>query len=1213
MENKPIVTCHGEQELFSSIHAELVQGLPREAVEWRRSYGRAPKMIHVDVNFVPYNSDLLPSENDRKLLQLPVFHMYWTECPDADAYKVCVKNDIAAWQQSLKEHNVSDWLIVLVETANPKRGNKQKFLPRTSVLDKIKNDFCSKQSDRVIVLHEPNNPVPTPRAQDSQVLFLQRLRSLILLAYNRVLGRFEELIRAERESRNNKDWNFCQYFLLQEELAFMFETLRQFEDALVQYDELDALFSQFIINSSAGATPKWLSDFQAPCHCWDGLNLSKPVNMDKRELLERGKPTLLDVRNYLFSRQAALLFLLKRPWEVAYRAQNFMHNCVQELKILEVSMPEGSIACWVFLSCLEVLQKCERSSDAAHINTYSHYTASLWLYAQKKLHELGLLAGLMPDTAGPTSEQLNSVVDLLSGMGQTAEIGARENSPNQMLREALSSQEAFTKHYLELSELAMGTFKHIGRMRSARLIGQDLAKFYMKTGELHKAETFLSDALRIYEKEAWPWLVASTRKDLAECHKKLDNKEKYLKLCCQIAAEALLPESERQAYYEEMKRLTSEVEQSEDAGDSKSLIPLDTICALPALSVDPADGHVGKEEAVSIKVTFTSHLPAPITIDLITLQLHDQSMTGGVATDGQPMGMEKSPSQDSLQRLRNLEAVSRVREKGGVGVTPDFQSEVKMAGEVDIELSTLVCRNAQALLQRQDSSSSLGRTKDVVVKETCSRSLTLEHVEMQPGRNVVEFEFKSEENGTFQVRQLVFKINNAEFLANTEDCPEIEVFSKEAQLSISSKSGLLSGIPQVVNLGLTTGHSPVATGTSLAITTPAALSVLPSKKEEYEVESSPEGGSIQFLQDVKSYSEIALKVCIVAEMGRQTAAEREEKENIQFSVECPWSETVMTTLEFSNPFTFHHKIYTAGQRKFLQVSVQSCGRPSFELSNGSLEVRGERSLTLTPSFRFTSIPLQPGKTVSYLWEAKPCTESWPFDMTSLQFSVIYRPLDLNLDAESADTPDDSTRDRTSFYDFDIENYQTLFEITSIIKPPQKEELCKAGTLCSLDVTIKILDTPTAVAMANSSGDTPTNTPLTPTVQSVSSLMYEIDTDGGMWAVCGRSTGVVTMPTKGSEITEVTLEVIPLVAGFLPMPAIRLSQYMTGVQAKDGKPMTETNTTNANNQASHHHSNSSDRKPTILPFRDSQVYYRSKACQIRVLPECNLSTVEVAVS
>lgn len=38
----------------------------------------------------------------------------------------------------------------------------------------------------------------------------------------------------------------------QEELAFVFEMLQQLEDALVQYDELDALFSQYVVNFGAG-------------------------------------------------------------------------------------------------------------------------------------------------------------------------------------------------------------------------------------------------------------------------------------------------------------------------------------------------------------------------------------------------------------------------------------------------------------------------------------------------------------------------------------------------------------------------------------------------------------------------------------------------------------------------------------------------------------------------------------------------------------------------------------------------------------------------------------------------------------------------------------------------------------------------------------------------------------------------------------------------
>ena len=56
-------------------------------------------------------------------------------------------------------------------------------------------------------------------------------------------------MRGERERRNETNWNFCEYFLLQEELAFTYEMLGIYDEALVQYDELDALFTQFVLNS----------------------------------------------------------------------------------------------------------------------------------------------------------------------------------------------------------------------------------------------------------------------------------------------------------------------------------------------------------------------------------------------------------------------------------------------------------------------------------------------------------------------------------------------------------------------------------------------------------------------------------------------------------------------------------------------------------------------------------------------------------------------------------------------------------------------------------------------------------------------------------------------------------------------------------------------------------------------------------------------------
>ena len=35
-------------------------------------------------------------------------------------------------------------------------------------------------------------------------------------------------------------------------MAFVFEMLGLFDEALVQYDELDALFTQFVLNSAVG-------------------------------------------------------------------------------------------------------------------------------------------------------------------------------------------------------------------------------------------------------------------------------------------------------------------------------------------------------------------------------------------------------------------------------------------------------------------------------------------------------------------------------------------------------------------------------------------------------------------------------------------------------------------------------------------------------------------------------------------------------------------------------------------------------------------------------------------------------------------------------------------------------------------------------------------------------------------------------------------------
>lgn len=64
------------------------------------------------------------------------------------------------------------------------------------------------------------------------------------------------------------------------------------------------------------------------------------------------------------------------------------------------------------------------------------------------------------------------------------------------------------------------------------------------------------------------------------------------------------------------------------------------------------------------------------------------------------------------------------------------------------------------------------------------------------------------------------------------------------------------------------------------------------------------------------------------------------------------------------------------------------------------------------------------------------------------------------------------------------------------------------------------------------------------------LMYEVLADQTMWAVCGRTAGIVSLEVL--EKQSVTLDVMPLTSGYLPLPVVRLSRYIpAAVELKNG--------------------------------------------------------------
>lgn len=57
------------------------------------------------------------------------------------------------------------------------------------------------------------------------------------------------------------------------------------------------------------------------------------------------------------------------------------------------------------------------------------------------------------------------------------------------------------------------------------------------------------------------------------------------------------------------------------------------------------------------------------------------------------------------------------------------------------------------------------------------------------------------------------------------------------------------------------------------------------------------------------------------------------------------------------------------------------------------------------------------------------------------------------------------------------------------------------------------------------------------------LFISVVDNSSNWAVCGKSCGVISMPLAAQATHRVHMEVMPLFAGYLPLPDVRLFKYL----------------------------------------------------------------------
>lgn len=388
-------------------------------------------------------------------------------------------------------------------------------------------------------------------------------------------------------------------------------------------------------------------------------------------------------------------------------------------------------------------------------------------------------------------------------------------------------------------------------------------------------------------------------------------------------------------------------------------------------------------------------------------------------------------------------------------------------------------------------------------------------------------------------------MDQLEFLsvALPDKCSSFEITTKAATATLNFKN-LIAGIEQSVELIVSSGSFIFPKEATITLKCSKYLKI----RELCDGATGPATALNQFtnevvikLHNVRPFEDRHISLAVLCDLLGQ----RDEKLIEQkITLQCPWSRNeIPVSLSFLPAMIASCRLHSSGSRKFLQVMVKGL-ESELDLTNinMSCDYTGVTLHNNNPT-SVTSYKCNKNLFVSFVWE---------IEVEPLQAECQLTLIKVNFSLDYANITDGRVSSLQKQYQckFDVTDYTTLFRIEAKLEPG---ELCRVGSVYNLNLKIiKVHASPFV------------------------DLMYEVMPDQNLWAVIGRTAGVVSMTERNAQ--SVMVEVLPLCAGFLPLPNIRISKYISAEK--------------------------NEIHPKLQPFPPGQIYNSTKSLQIHVLATAN---------
>ncbi|KAF4576476.1 hypothetical protein EYR40_000715 [Pleurotus pulmonarius] len=488
-------------ESWKQIRSALVSQFPLRNLHWKSSSRSIKTIQELDLNLVAFDSlhDEHTSQVPATLLEKPLLNIYIVACEDTDfdSYKNTIKKQIKDWHSVVTSRKHQEWLVLHVVRPDARTAGGNFFQMKYSVFERIKTDFNAEKRDRCVQM-------VWSALQENPAVWadlISKTKDGLITAFESAVNQREEDVRRSESQRAMPGWNFCTFFILKESLASSFQGLNLYEDAYMQYAELESSFQQVLKEKNAS----WFGTFIQPGPRDDSLPLLSTNKKPYRDLILANTISVFDLRSYILARQCTLLWKLGRINDIGKAVASFLSTFGRLLRDHETPLPKFFVESWIYSSCLSVVDQCDswtsnQSLEGAKLAVYNASKGELLELALNQLSTIGVAVGHLPSEppfSSSSSPSPSVAVDI-----------SNLTISNEDLLAGVNARDVFDRNYIDTTNRAIDLYARAGRRKFALKLHGSLAALDLYRGRLDAAQTTFASLPSHYAPHMWSSLEA---------------------------------------------------------------------------------------------------------------------------------------------------------------------------------------------------------------------------------------------------------------------------------------------------------------------------------------------------------------------------------------------------------------------------------------------------------------------------------------------------------------------------------------------------------------------------------------------------------------------------------------------------------------------------------------------------------------------------------